>query len=33
MKYVLILIYVVIIAGVVKSYLGLREELRNSRPF
>ncbi len=33
MKFVLILIYVVIIAAVVKSYLGLRDELRNSGPF
>ena len=33
MKYVLILIYVVIIAAVVKSYLELRAELRNSGPF
>ena len=31
MKYVLILIYVVIIAAVVKSYLGLRAKLRNIR--
>ena len=32
MKYLLILIYVVIIAAVVKSYLGLRDDLRNGGP-